>query len=71
MTQLPIKVIRSEAFEAEGESGDGVDFNWIAGKFHRTASFMYGESRREKILAILSGSLDVRMRDIIACINES
>jgi len=64
------QILRSGAYEAPGEASDMVDNKWVCDKFTRLTGFMYNEDKQMRILDVLNGPLNVRMRDIVRVINN-
>lgn len=64
------RTFTSDTIAAPGEAGDGVDLEWINQKFDRLTKPLLTPEKQKSILEMLKTPSDMKMREIIAYMNQ-
>ena len=64
------KTLSTAVYAADGEAADHVDMEWMERKFRRITAPILSRDRQDRVLAILKGSLEQKVPDMIRKIND-
>ncbi|MBR7117075.1 MAG: MmgE/PrpD family protein [Clostridia bacterium] len=59
------RIFTSPECEPRGEAHEGIGFDWLADKFRRITAPVLTKEGQESLIAMISGSPDTRIRDIV------
>ncbi len=64
------RVFISKNFEPSGEAHENIGIRWLSEKFHRIASCVLNKEKREQVLSMVLGDVNLPVRFLVDKINE-